>query len=149
MSQTVITENDRSIQQLSPLLDAQNQWYPLLAWTFGCSHPTRADMRPIGQSYNDQGFYCEGAFGVLMNVCCFFFGEKTRRKLQPIAMTPIRFQKRLNFAHMWQEIDNKLIWEYQFESFAAAFSFLNEVAALAAQFNHHPTISQRIHPRSA
>ena len=41
---------------------------------------------------------------------------------------------------MWQEIDNKLIWEYQFESFAAAFSFLNEVAALAAQFNHHPTI---------
>ena len=41
---------------------------------------------------------------------------------------------------MWQEIDNKLICEHQFESFAAAFSFLNEVAGLAEQFNHHPTI---------
>ena len=41
---------------------------------------------------------------------------------------------------MWQEIDNKLICEHQFESFAAAFSFLNEVARLAEQFNHHPTI---------
>ena len=41
---------------------------------------------------------------------------------------------------MWQEIDNKLICKFQFESFAAAFSFLNEVAALAEKFNHHPTI---------
>ena len=40
---------------------------------------------------------------------------------------------------MWQEIDNKLICEHQFESFAAAFSFLNEVAGLAEQFNHNPT----------
>lgn len=37
-------------------------------------------------------------------------------------------------------MDNKLICEHQFESFAAAFSFLNEVAGLAEQFNHHPTI---------
>ena len=41
---------------------------------------------------------------------------------------------------MWQETDNKLICEQQFESFAAAFSFLNDVAALAEEFNHHPTI---------
>jgi len=47
---------------------------------------------------------------------------------------------RLNLLHMWQETDNKLICEQQFESFAAAFSFLNEVAGLAEQFNHHPTI---------
>ena len=37
-------------------------------------------------------------------------------------------------------MDNKLICEHQFESFAAAFSFLNEVAELAEHFNHHPTI---------
>ncbi len=47
---------------------------------------------------------------------------------------------RRNLLHMWHEIDNKLICEHQFESFAAAFSFLKEVAGLAEQFNHHPTI---------
>ena len=47
---------------------------------------------------------------------------------------------RLNLLPMWKEIDNKLICEQQFESFTTAFSFLNEVAALAMQFNHHPTI---------
>ena len=69
----------------------------------------------------------------------FIWGEDTAQVTANCNDTN-SFQKRLNLLRMWQEIDNKLIWEYQFESFAAAFSFLNEVAALAAQVNHHPTI---------
>ena len=41
---------------------------------------------------------------------------------------------------VWKEIDNKLVWEYCFETFAEAFNFLNEVARLAEEQNHHPTI---------
>ena len=41
---------------------------------------------------------------------------------------------------MWKEINGKLVCTFKFESFAMAFSFLNEVAALAERLNHHPTI---------
>lgn len=46
----------------------------------------------------------------------------------------------LSLASMWKEINGKLVCELKFESFALAFSFLNEVAASAERLNHHPTI---------
>ena len=41
---------------------------------------------------------------------------------------------------MWNETDDKLICDFNFDSFVEAFSFLNEVAILAERFNHHPAI---------
>jgi|TARA_B100000767_G_scaffold209886_1_gene196872 4a-hydroxytetrahydrobiopterin dehydratase len=41
---------------------------------------------------------------------------------------------------MWKEIDNRLVCEYQFESFIEAFAFLSQLARLAEQHNHHPVI---------
>ena len=41
---------------------------------------------------------------------------------------------------MWKEIDNKLIREYQFATFSEAFVFLNAVARLAEEHQHHPAI---------
>ncbi len=41
---------------------------------------------------------------------------------------------------MWQEQNNKLIREFQFDNFIAAFAFLTKVAILAEKHNHHPEI---------
>ena len=41
---------------------------------------------------------------------------------------------------MWQEQDNKLIRNFQFDNFITAFSFLTKVAILAEKHNHHPEI---------
>lgn len=39
---------------------------------------------------------------------------------------------------MWQEIDNKLIKEFQFEDFKEAFAFMTKVAQIAEELKHHP-----------
>jgi 4a-hydroxytetrahydrobiopterin dehydratase len=39
---------------------------------------------------------------------------------------------------MWQEIDNKWVREFEFVDFIAAFGFMNQVAFLAENHNHHP-----------
>lgn len=41
---------------------------------------------------------------------------------------------------MWKEQNNKLIKELTFNDFKEAWEFLNEVAALAEEHNHHPEI---------
>lgn len=41
---------------------------------------------------------------------------------------------------MWQEKDNKLVNEFQFDNFISAFAFLTQVAILAEKHNHHPEI---------
>ncbi len=41
---------------------------------------------------------------------------------------------------MWQEQDNKLVRNLQFDNFIAAFAFLTQVAILAEKHNHHPEI---------
>lgn len=41
---------------------------------------------------------------------------------------------------MWQEKDNKLYKEYVFSSFDEAINFINSVATLAKEANHHPEI---------
>jgi 4a-hydroxytetrahydrobiopterin dehydratase len=41
---------------------------------------------------------------------------------------------------MWKEENNSLVKEYVFKDFEQAFSFLNRVAAICEQENHHPEI---------
>ncbi len=39
---------------------------------------------------------------------------------------------------MWQEQDNKLVRDFQFADFSAAFAFMTRVALLAEKMDHHP-----------
>lgn len=41
---------------------------------------------------------------------------------------------------MWQEEDNKLYRKFKFENFREAVAFMNSVAGIAEQMNHHPKI---------
>lgn len=41
---------------------------------------------------------------------------------------------------MWQEIDNKLYQKFSFGSFKEAVAFINQVATIAEELNHHPEI---------
>lgn len=44
--------------------------------------------------------------------------------------------------HMsWQETSNKLVRIFTFSTFEEAVVFINKVAAIATELNHHPTIS--------
>lgn len=40
----------------------------------------------------------------------------------------------------WEEKDNKLTKEFSFKGFNDALNFVNKVASLANQANHHPDI---------
>jgi 4a-hydroxytetrahydrobiopterin dehydratase len=42
---------------------------------------------------------------------------------------------------MWQEKDNKLIREFQFDDFVQAFGFMSKVAIVAEKMEHHPNWS--------
>jgi len=39
---------------------------------------------------------------------------------------------------MWTEQDNKLVKEFRFPDFKAAFAFMTKVAAVAEELQHHP-----------
>ncbi|MBD1397396.1 4a-hydroxytetrahydrobiopterin dehydratase [Pontibacter sp. JH31] len=39
---------------------------------------------------------------------------------------------------MWKEEDNKLTRSFQFKDFRAAMAFMNRVADIAEELNHHP-----------
>lgn len=41
---------------------------------------------------------------------------------------------------MWQEKDNKLYKKFKFDDFRAALDFINKVATIANEMNHHPKI---------
>jgi 4a-hydroxytetrahydrobiopterin dehydratase len=41
---------------------------------------------------------------------------------------------------VWREEDESLIRDYEFEDFAAAMAFVNQVAGAAEEANHHPDI---------
>ena len=41
---------------------------------------------------------------------------------------------------VWREEDAALVRDYEFEDFAAAMAFVNRVADLAEETNHHPDI---------
>ncbi len=40
---------------------------------------------------------------------------------------------------MWQEINNKLTKTFTFRDFDEAWAFMEQVAALARELDHHPT----------
>lgn len=40
----------------------------------------------------------------------------------------------------WQEVNNKLIKEFEFDNFLAAIDFINQVAKVAQNMDHHPEI---------
>jgi 4a-hydroxytetrahydrobiopterin dehydratase len=42
---------------------------------------------------------------------------------------------------MWQEKDNKLSREFQFDDFIQAFGFMTKVAIVAEKMDHHPNWS--------
>lgn len=42
---------------------------------------------------------------------------------------------------MWQEIDNSLYKKFEFKDFNEAVSFINQVARIADELNHHPKIT--------
>lgn len=44
---------------------------------------------------------------------------------------------------MWQTVDNHLYKKFTFKDFKEAFGFLQQVAAIAEQHNHHPRISNK------
>ena len=39
---------------------------------------------------------------------------------------------------MWKEENNKLVKEFEFKNFSAAFAFMTRVAIEAEKMNHHP-----------
>jgi 4a-hydroxytetrahydrobiopterin dehydratase len=41
---------------------------------------------------------------------------------------------------MWQEVDNSLYQKFIFNNFVEAFGFITQIALIAEQQNHHPTI---------
>ncbi|MAZ31430.1 MAG: pterin-4-alpha-carbinolamine dehydratase [Flavobacteriales bacterium] len=41
---------------------------------------------------------------------------------------------------MWNEIEGKLIREYKFDDFISAMKFINQVAEICDNENHHPEI---------
>ena len=41
---------------------------------------------------------------------------------------------------VWRQEDESLIRDYEFEDFAAAMAFVNQVAEAAEEANHHPDI---------
>tara|TARA_B100001093_G_C26752863_1_gene981972 strand:- start:936 stop:1163 length:228 start_codon:yes stop_codon:yes gene_type:complete len=41
---------------------------------------------------------------------------------------------------MWTEIEGKLVKEYKFKDFIAAMKFINQVAEICNNENHHPEI---------
>lgn len=42
---------------------------------------------------------------------------------------------------MWQEIDDTLYKKFEFKDFDEAVSFINQVARIADELNHHPKIT--------
>ena len=42
---------------------------------------------------------------------------------------------------MWEEKDNKLVREFEFNDFAEAFGFMTKVAIHAEKMDHHPNWS--------
>ena len=41
---------------------------------------------------------------------------------------------------MWKSIDGKLVRSYKFSNFSEAINFINKVAEICKQENHHPEI---------
>ena len=50
------------------------------------------------------------------------------------------FNKTINYFGMWVEKNSKLVNQYRFKDFNEAMIFINEVAKICEEVNHHPEI---------
>jgi len=50
------------------------------------------------------------------------------------------FNKTINYFGMWVEKNSKLVNQYKFKDFNEAMVFINEVAKICEEVNHHPEI---------
>jgi 4a-hydroxytetrahydrobiopterin dehydratase len=58
-------------------------------------------------------------------------------------LTPDQVQDKLHDLSDWQIIGQAIRREYSFDNFAAAMTFVNRVAELAEEADHHPDIDIR------
>ncbi|MGD9692609.1 MAG: 4a-hydroxytetrahydrobiopterin dehydratase [Phycisphaerales bacterium] len=58
-------------------------------------------------------------------------------------LTPEQIKKRLAETPEWSELNDAIQRTYQFKDFAASIRFVNSVAALAEEMDHHPDILVR------
>jgi len=58
-------------------------------------------------------------------------------------LTPDQINERLAIVPEWKENDAMISRTYKFKDFLAALEFVNRVAPLAEQANHHPDIDIR------
>ncbi len=56
-------------------------------------------------------------------------------------LSDAQIQEALGRLSGWQQQDNAIERTFEFSGFAEAMNFVNQVAALAEQANHHPDIS--------
>jgi 4a-hydroxytetrahydrobiopterin dehydratase len=59
------------------------------------------------------------------------------------ALTQSELQQALNKLPNWQLDQGKLVRDYEFPDFVQAIAFVNQIAELAEQQNHHPDIDIR------
>jgi 4a-hydroxytetrahydrobiopterin dehydratase len=58
-------------------------------------------------------------------------------------LTPDQVQDKMRHLPYWQIIGQAIRREYSFDNFAAAMTFVNRVAELAEEADHHPDIDIR------
>jgi len=58
-------------------------------------------------------------------------------------LTPDQINERLATVPEWKKIDSMISRTYKFKDFLASMEFVNRVAPLAEQANHHPDIDIR------
>jgi 4a-hydroxytetrahydrobiopterin dehydratase len=69
-------------------------------------------------------------------------------KSKPQALAPDALKKALERLPQWKLIDGKLNRDLRFVNFIQALSFINEVAVVAEDLNHHPewsNVYDRVH----
>ncbi|GIW76590.1 MAG: putative pterin-4-alpha-carbinolamine dehydratase [Phycisphaerae bacterium] len=58
----------------------------------------------------------------------------------PEKLTPDQVRERLEQLSGWELSDNSIVKSYQFENYYQTMAFVNSVAWVAHQMNHHPNL---------
>ncbi|MBI4399673.1 4a-hydroxytetrahydrobiopterin dehydratase [Candidatus Micrarchaeota archaeon] len=61
--------------------------------------------------------------------------------MQYIRLNEYEISENLKKLNSWQILEGRLTKEFEFKTFKEAISFVNKVADLADQINHHPDIT--------
>lgn len=57
---------------------------------------------------------------------------------EPALLSPDELLTLLAELHAWEHVDDRIRRSFRFESFAAAFGWMSEIAIHAERMNHHP-----------